>query len=212
MASPPRDLEGGATRLTAIYEEGVRIFHEIAQLCVDQRSALVRNDADRLGQLAERAETLGARFRLLESARRDMDGADALHLACFGAGEGNGERGAFFLTDGLEQEGSSETEAHDKKQARAGNLGRHWITVKRSADFSHATPSELRELEDARRRLSEAAATAALASAQCAELLARASAATSAIHRILEGAMSAGYLPNGELRPQPRSAFLERRA
>jgi len=152
-------------RLSAIYDEVARIFHEIAQLAVDQSSAIVRNDTVRLSHLAERAETLAARFRLLESARLGLAAAGGPYAELVGGD----------LADGPGSEGP-------------------------------------RALHDAKRRLTEAATDAALAASQCAEFLARTSAATAAIHRVLEGAASAGYLPNGELRGQPRSAFIERRA
>jgi hypothetical protein len=146
-------------RMEAILEEGVRIFTEITGLCVDQRAAIARNDTDRLLALGERAETLAARFHLLETAWSGFEGA-----------------GAF-----------------PQEQDEAG----------------HAMPEPVR---DASRRLAEAAATAALAASQSAELLARTSTATTAIRRVIEGAMSAGYLPNGEHRPVPRSVLLEKRA
>ena len=182
MAFLPSDPAGAASRLTAIFEEGVRIFHEVAQLCVEQRTAVIRNDIDRLGHLTERAETLAARFRLLESAR------NALMEECGIPGR------ARWVASSRE----AQAVATGPETAGDGPAG--------------ATARELVELHDARRRLSQAATDAALAAAQSAELLVRASAATSAVSRVLEGAASAGYLPNGELRTPPRSAFLERRA
>ena len=151
MPSPASEQGGDLRPLEAVLDEGTRIFREIVLLCADQRLALAKNDTQALVLLNERAETLAARFRLLESAREGLFG-----------------RGAEAVT----------------------------------------SPA----VERARRRLSEAVAAAALAASESAELLARTSAATAAIHRVIDGAMSAGYLPDGTHRPTPRSAFLETRA
>ncbi len=141
---------------TSLLEEGARILNEIAELCAQHRAALAAHDSETLVALTERAETLSARFRLLESARQGIGGGESF----------SGEEPAI------------ESEAR----------------------------------EEARRQLSEAAATAALAASSCADLLARTSAATVALRRVIEGAASAGYLPNGDLRPARRSVLLEKRA
>ena len=148
--------------LESVFDEGTRIFGEITHLCVDQRTAIAANDTGRLGQLGERAETLAARFRLLESARI-----------------------ALQRELGLPDD----------------------VSVMAGPAMQPGT-----RLGEARRRLTEAAAGAALAASSNAELLFRTSAATAALRRLLEGAMSAGYLPNGEHRPAHRSAVLEKLA
>lgn len=139
----------GHGRAEAVFDEGAKIFDEIAALCEEQREALARRDLDRLDALAERAETLGARFRLLECARPAI---------------------------------------------AAGDLP--------------GTPSE----RAARERLAGAAARAAVAASGCADLLARSSAATAALQRVLDGAQSAGYLPTGETPAEPGPRRLERTA
>lgn len=134
------------SRAEAVLEEGARIFDEIAALCATQREALARHDLDALAALAERAETLASRFRLLECGRTALEAAGALD---------------------------------DPALARSRGV------------------------------LTEAAARAALAASSCADLLARSSSASAALLRVLEGAESAGYLPNGEVRPTRRPRKME---
>jgi len=165
VASPVPDTADG--RLETVLDEAARIFQEITALCLEQRAALLANDATALARLNERAETLAARFGLLESARRELTPAPPDPLAS--------------------PTSLATPAAHPGHTSRAA-------------------------LDAARRRLVEEAASAALAAAGNAEILARASAATSAIRRVLDGAVSAGYLPSGEHRVPPSSSLVERRA
>lgn len=139
-------MTSGRIESAAVLEESARILDEVAALCVDQRDALARKDVDRLVALGERAETLAARFRILEGARRLLD-----------------------ATGALDDPG----------------------------------------LAKARASLAEAAARAALAASSCADLLARASAASAAVRRLLDGAQGAGYLPSGDVRPLPGPRQME---
>lgn len=149
MSASTNDEVASAERLRDVLLEGARILDETARLCEEQRQALIVNDSGRLGELSERAETLAARFRMIESARQQL-----------------------VETDGVDPEG----------------------------------------MADARRRLSESAAAAAVAAARCSELLARSSAATAALRRVVESAESAGYLPSGEPQARDISRILEKRA
>lgn len=183
MAPPGPDTADG--RLETVLEEAARIFQEITALCMEQRTALLANDAGALARLNERAETLAARFRLLESARCELTAAAAPAPT---GGEGGPISSTGSATSGTTSAGRAVV------PASSGSL------ASRAA------------LDAAHRRLVEEAASAALAAAGNAEILARASAATSAIRRVLEGAVSAGYLPSGEHRVPPSSSVVERRA
>jgi hypothetical protein len=150
------DVALDAAGLRTILEEATRIFGEVNELCREQRAALVACDTQKIVSLTERAETLAARFRLLESARGAI-------LRLRERGEQGGPRGNAALD---------------------------------------------RQFQE----LTRVVSTAALAASGNADLLARSSAATAAIRRVLEGAVSAGYLPTGEHRVPPRSTLLEERA
>ena len=72
MPASTNDEAASAVRLRDVLLEGARILDETARLCEEQRQALIANDSGRLGELSERAETLAARFRMIESARREL--------------------------------------------------------------------------------------------------------------------------------------------
>ena len=150
MTSGRTDLYAEKSRQSgAVLEESARILDEVTALCVEQRDALARKNVDRLLVLGERAETLAARFRILEGARRVLEASGALD-----------------------------------------------------------DPT----IASARAALTDAAARAALAAASCADLLARTSAASAAVRRVLDGAQSAGYLPNGDVRPGAGPRQMEKTA
>jgi hypothetical protein len=61
-----------AERLAALIEGQAELFGEIGQLTAEHRRALLAADEDTLHALATQAETLAARFRMLEGQRLRM--------------------------------------------------------------------------------------------------------------------------------------------
>jgi hypothetical protein len=99
MSFPAVD-PGAARRLASLYDEGARVFREIARLAIDQRSAIACNDTDRLARAAERAEDARERVPSPESTRLGLAAAGAIRGAHRTRPRGNaGERGRRALQD-----------------------------------------------------------------------------------------------------------------